>query len=63
MVDRVFDFLNFRNPFGEEFKKPLNRDNLEQVKNVVDYLSSLTAIKRTLIYSTPRKTFVINEQK
>lgn len=67
MVDRIFDFLNSRNPFGKGFKKPLYRDNLEQVENMikplVDYLLSLTDIKGTPIHSTPRKTFVIGEQQ
>uniref|UniRef100_A0A2S2NSV2 THAP domain-containing protein 9 n=1 Tax=Schizaphis graminum TaxID=13262 RepID=A0A2S2NSV2_SCHGA len=63
VIDRIFDFLNTRNPFGKGFKKPLYRDNIKEVENMikplVDYLLSLTDIKGIPIHSTPRKTFVI----
>lgn len=63
IIDRIFDFLNSRNPFGKGFKKLLYRDNLEQVENMiiplVDYLLNLTDITGIPIHLTPRKTFVI----
>ncbi|CAI6368667.1 unnamed protein product [Macrosiphum euphorbiae] len=62
-IDRLFDFLNTRSPFGKGFKKPLYQNNVEKQKGIIlpliKYLLKLTDVKGIPISSTPRKTFVI----
>lgn len=64
-IDRVFDFLNSRNPFGKGFKKPLYKNDIIYMKKkilpLVDYLLSLTNINGIPICDTPRKTFIIGK--
>ncbi|XP_060855698.1 uncharacterized protein LOC132933424 [Metopolophium dirhodum] len=62
-IDRIFDFLNTRNPYGKGYKKPLYKSDIENMKKtiipLVDYLLSLTNINGTFICDTPRRTFII----
>lgn len=64
-IDRLFDFLNSRNPFGKGFKKPLYRGSIESMKTIImpiiEYLLSLTDVKGIPLYLTPRKTFLIGK--
>lgn len=63
VIDRLFDFLNSRSPFGKGFKKPLYQNDIENQKKIIlpliEYLLKLTDIKDIPLVSTPRKTFVI----
>jgi len=66
-IDRLFDFLNSRNPFANGFKSPIFRSNLEYLELViiplVDYLFTLQVKNNndtiSHIYTTSKKTFVI----
>jgi len=64
-IDRLFDFFNSRNPFNKGFKKPLYKEDIDNMKKtilpLVDYLLNITDVKRILISHTPRKTFVIGK--
>jgi hypothetical protein len=64
-VDRIFDFLNTRNPYGKGYKKPLYKNEIETMKKtiipLVDYLLSLTNVDGIPISNTPRKTFIIGK--
>lgn len=67
VIDRIFDFLNSRNPFGKGFKKPLYRNDVDRMKSIIipqiKYLLKLTNIEGKLLYLTPRKTFVLGNYK
>ncbi|KAI5716664.1 hypothetical protein M8J76_010347 [Diaphorina citri] len=64
-VDKLFDFLNSRNPFVNEErpKAAITLSNYEKVggemMGIVKYLYSLTTIDNTPLYESNRKTFVI----
>lgn len=62
-IDRLFDFLNGRNPFGKGFKKPIYGDNIGFLKRmiipIVEYLFTLCEPNGTPLYRGIRKTFVI----
>ncbi len=62
-IDRLFDFLNGRNPFGTGFKKPIYGNNIEYLKikiiPLVKYLFSLNDPNGMPLYRGGRKTFVI----
>ena len=64
-IDRLFDILNSRNPLGKGFKQPLRQESRsiweEILKSTANYLLSLrtNTIKKELLSTHPRKTFVI----
>lgn len=62
-VDRLFDFLNSRNPFGKGYKKPIYGNNIAYLKTkmtpLVNYLFGLCEVSGTPLYRGGRKTFVI----
>lgn len=61
-IDRLFDYLNSRDPFGKGFKGPVKLDNLERDESMLQeaekYLSSLK-INGINILDHPRKTFAL----
>lgn len=63
IYDRIFDFLNSRNPFGKGYKKPVYLNNLEMLENVLNkdirYLFSLKDVTGHSLYESRRKTFII----
>jgi len=62
MVDRCFDVLNSRSPFGKGFKQPIRPTNYEYVEKIVtetiDYFSSLRINGQPLLCHR-RKTFAL----
>ena len=62
IIDRLFDFLNSRSPFGKGFKKPITPNCIQNLRNIVDeyiqYLFSLQNKEGKSLYSTYRKTFI-----
>lgn len=62
VIDRLFDFLNSRDPYGKHFKGPINKNNLlksiEQLEYCYDYLSQLK-IEEILVLKHSRKTFAL----
>lgn len=57
-VDRVFDFLNSRNPLGKGFKAPLRRSNenflRSKILTEIEYLKSITDVENILITKSRR---------
>lgn len=62
VIDRLFDILNSRNPFGKGFKTPIFEKNIEFLKHTTDdiikYLFSLKTKEGQPLYCTARKTFI-----
>lgn len=60
IIDRLFDLLNSRNPFGKGFKAPLRVSNFSYWRPFLDeaksYLMGLTDDSGTPMYKTKRKT-------
>lgn len=63
-VDRVFDFLNSRTPFGKGYKRAIRIENLEFFKQEsnkwINYFLELKTISGSPLYKSPRKTFIIS---
>ncbi|KAI5706041.1 hypothetical protein M8J75_004328 [Diaphorina citri] len=63
MIDRLFDFLNSRNPFQKGSKSAitlLNHESLStEMMSIVEYLFSLTTLNNTPLHHSNRKTFII----
>lgn len=61
-IDRLFDMLNSRNPFGKGFKTPIFPKNIDYLRQIVNdttkYLFSLKTIDDRLLHRTARKTFI-----
>lgn len=61
-IDRIFDILNCRNPFGKGFKAPIRPATLEYFEDVfsdaISYLKSLE-IDGTLLIHDMKKTFAV----
>lgn len=57
-VDRIFDFLNSRNPFGKGFKSPLRKSNevfwRQNILQEIDYLKGISDVTGTPIWKTRR---------
>jgi len=57
-IDRVFDFLNSRNPFDKGFKSPLRRTNesywRSNILAEVNYLKGITDLKNKPMYLSRR---------
>lgn len=63
-IDRLFDFLNSRNPVTKSgFKKPIYYDRIPRLEKsmmqILKYLYSLTDLKGEPLYRSPRKTFIL----
>ena len=62
-LDRIFDFLNSRNPFGKGFKRPIFRNNVtylqKQIGEWIDYLNSLVTLNNIPLALTRRKCFIV----
>ncbi|KAL4136305.1 hypothetical protein QTP88_007853 [Uroleucon formosanum] len=66
-IDRLFDFLNTRNPFGKGFKSPIFPSNIDFLESVVvpivQYLFSLKIQNQSknlqFVHTTNKKSFVI----
>lgn len=58
-VDRIFDFLNVRNPWGRGYKSPLRTSNDKRwrakIMDEVNYLSQLKLTNDTLLVQSRRK--------
>ena len=54
-IDRVFDILNSRNPYGKGFKSPLRHSNI----SVTESLLSLLTNENQLLVKCRRKAFVL----
>ena len=61
-IDRTFDLLNSRNPFGKEYKTPLNLRNQnwssEVFQSTIAYLENLK-LDNLPVLKTPRKMFAL----
>ena len=62
-IDRLFDLLNTRNPFGNGFKTPLKLSNKEvwenTIKSSIEYLLALRCVDGRPLVEHRRKTFII----
>lgn len=62
VIDKLFDFMNSRNPFGKGFKKPIVRSDLQylhsMIKQHTEYLFSLKMKDRNCLIKSGRKTFI-----
>ena len=62
-IDRLFDLLNTRNPFGNGFKTPLKLSNKEvwenTIKSSIDYLLALRCVDGRPLVEHRRNTFII----
>lgn len=58
-VDRIFDFLNVRNPWGRGYKSPLRTSNEKRwrtkIMEEINYLSQLKLTNDTLLVQSRRK--------
>lgn len=63
ILDRIFDFLNSRNPRGKGYKRPIRLHEVpyyeRKVEEWTQYLYSLTDGKGTPLHLTKRKTFIV----
>ena len=61
-VDRIFDFLNTRNPFGKGFKKPVKLKDIPFLQKTmtekINYLFTLKDNNGIYLYNGRRKTFL-----
>lgn len=62
VIDRLFDLLNSRSPFGKGFKKPITPCCILHLRNMVEeyteYLFSLRNVEGKSLCCTSRKTFI-----
>ena len=62
ILDRLFDLLNSRNPFGPGYKTPLRLANMEVWKNTIttsiNYLLGLRCVDGSLLVNHRRRTFI-----
>ena len=63
IIDKLFDLLNSKNPFGKRYKKPLRlADKCEWIdtfNSSIEYLSTLTDVNGTKLLCHRRRTFVL----
>lgn len=61
-IDWLFDFMNSRIPFAKEYKRPITRSSLSNIRSIVlekiNYLFSLKNEDGILLTNTGRKTFI-----
>lgn len=62
IIDRLFDFLNSRNPFGKHFKQPITIHNFHYLQTMVEesieYLFSLKCKDGTFFKNSGNKSFL-----
>ena len=62
-IDRLFDILNSRNPYGRGYKSPIRLSNLalgeEVFQDTAQYLLGLKTNENQLLVHSRRKTFVL----
>lgn len=62
IIDRLFDFLNSRNPFAKRYKKPIYENNIPYLRNMIEehtkYLFSLRTKEEQPLHYSGRKTFI-----
>lgn len=66
-IDKLFDFLNSRNPFGKGFKSPIFPNNIQFLESVIipiiKYLFSLRIQNQSnniqFLHNTNKKAFII----
>lgn len=62
-IDRLFDILNSRNPFGKGFKIPIFEQNIEYLKHktddIIKYLFSLKTIESKPLYCSGKKNIYL----
>ena len=62
VIDRLFDLLNSRSPYGKGYKSPMRRENSALWRDVIDdsikYLIDLKDVNRVPILQTRRNRFV-----
>jgi len=66
-IDKIFDFLNTRNPFGKGFKSPIFPSNIDFLESVlipiIQYLFSLKIQNQSkilqFVHTTNKKSFII----
>lgn len=62
VIDRVFDFMNSRNPFGKGFHQPITRNNLNALETMIiekiNYLFSLRTKNGDMLCMSGRRTFI-----
>lgn len=58
-MDRLFDVLNSRNPFGRGFKTPLRKENVNYWKpfleDSMNYLENCQTVERVPVYKSPKR--------
>ena len=63
VIDRLFDLLNTKNPFGKGYKKPLRYEDktrwISTIDTSISYLLGLKDIDGTPLFLHRRKTFVV----
>ncbi|KAL1513577.1 hypothetical protein ABEB36_002972 [Hypothenemus hampei] len=63
VIDRIFDFLNLRNPFGKGYKKPIYLKDLsflqQMMEEKINYLFCVRRKDGVLLHKTARRTFII----
>lgn len=62
ILDRIFDFLNSRNPRGKGYKRPVRLHEMpyyeRKIKEWTLYLYSLTTARGTPLHLSKRRTFI-----
>jgi len=62
IIDRLFDFLNSRNPFDRNFKQPITRHNFyyfqTMIEENIEYLFSLKCKDGKYLKTSNRRTFL-----
>lgn len=62
-MDRLFDFLNSRNPLERGFKRPISATDLSflgrEVNKILEYLFTLKTVNNQLLFTSGRKTFIV----
>lgn len=63
IIDRIFDFLNSRNPYGKGYKRPIRVHELPYFEKRIDewckYLYSLKTANGKPVFKSRRSTFVV----
>lgn len=62
VIDRLFDFMNSRNPFGKGFHTPINRNNINALETImiekISFLFSLKTKTGDMLCLSGRRTFI-----
>jgi hypothetical protein len=61
-LDRIFDFLNSRNPRGKSYKRPIRLNEVPYYERKINewtlYLYSLTTTEGSPLHLSKRRTFI-----